>query len=165
MKAHRDEANASINDSDNVLLLRPARAGSGVPVARLHRQAAGRVVSNPAIVMAQIHYLEADKAELFAEFFETKMRPRIEAMGVPVLAQFTTETSPNTFPRLPVREHDHVFIWFSGFANRAACHKALERLRATQVWRDGASDPILHQLERKPEVLRLAPAARSAWQA
>lgn len=93
------------------------------------------------------------------------MRPRIEALGVPVLAQFANETSANTFPRLPIREHDHVFIWFSSFASPAACDHSLARLRAAQSWRDGASDPILHQLERKPELLRLAPAARSAWRA
>lgn len=60
-KAHRDEANASINDFDNVLLLRPARPGSGVPVARQHRAPAGRTAPTSAVIAAHIHYVEADK--------------------------------------------------------------------------------------------------------
>jgi hypothetical protein len=161
-KSKRDEANASINDSDNVLLLRPASPGSGFATSRLRRPPRGRPVPKAGVVLANLHYVDADMVQTFADFFEARMRPKIEALGVPVIAQFATEASANNFPRLPVREKDHVFLWFSAFPNVAACDRAIAQLRNGQSWREGASDPILHQLERKPEMLRLAPGDRSA---
>ena len=41
-----------------------------------------------------------------------------------MLASFITETYPNTFPRLPVREDANVFVWFSHFPDREAYEKA-----------------------------------------
>ena len=49
----------------------------------------------------------------FAAHFEAVVRPQARAAGARVLATFATETSPNTFPQLPVREKDHVFVWFA----------------------------------------------------
>jgi hypothetical protein len=117
------------------------------------------------VLVASIHYVDPDMIERFADFFQTAMKPRLQALGVPVFAEFTTEASENTFKGLPVRERDHVFVWFSSFANRTDCDARLLSVRASQAWREGASDPILHQLARKPEVLRLSPQSRSALRA
>ena len=62
------------------------------------------------------------------------------------LARFVTEPSANTFPRLPVREGESVFIWFGAYQNAAAFEK--ERSSLTQV-------------PRRTEVLRLEPTPRS----
>lgn len=164
-KQHSREANTAMMDSDNVLLLHPARAGSGIPIARLQRPAAGAAAGDAGIVVAGIHYLDADMVEPFVDFFRTAMKPRLEALGVPVFAEFTTETSENTFKGLPVREHDRVFVWLSSFASVADCDARLLSLRASQSWREAAPDPILHQLARKPEILRLSSRSRSALRA
>jgi len=161
-KQHNREANGAMIDSDNVLLLRPARPGSGVPVARLRRPGPGATNGDAGVVVASIHYLDADMVDPFVEFFRTAMKPRLHALGVPVLAEFTTETSENTFRGLPVRERDRVFVWLSSFATRSECDARLLSLRASQRWREDASDRILHQLARKPEILRLSPRSRSA---
>jgi hypothetical protein len=160
-QAHRAAANATIVDSDNVLLLRPAWTGAGFPTARLHRPARGVTPRDHAVVIASLHYLDPDMVQPFTDFFAAAMRPKLEAIGIRITAAFATETSPNTFPRLPVRERERVFVWFSSFPSADEADRKLAALRRSQTWRDGAPDPILHQLARKPEVLRLAPAARS----
>lgn len=165
-KSKRDAANASINDSDNVLLLRPAQPGSGFAAERLRQPPPGHAPErSDGLVVASLHYVEEDQLAPFAGFFEQKMRPRIEALGIPVIAQFATELSANNFPRLTIREKDRVFVWFTHFPSEAERARRFAALHEAQSWREGASDPILHQLERKPEVLRLAPAGRSALRA
>ena len=101
-RAHRDEANATMIDSDNVLLLRPARPGAGFP-ARPPRGDGGHLV-------ATIYPLGA-AAAFAAWFFETQ--------GGRALAAFVTEPSANNFPRLPVREGENVFVSLAAAADDA----------------------------------------------
>jgi hypothetical protein len=152
-KAHREAANATMIDSDNVLLLRPARASSGFAGAERDQRAAG-------IVTASIFYLGRTSAEAFAAFFAETMRPRLESLGANVLAEFVTETRPNNFPALPVREEDAVFVWFGRFDSEEAQKAFSERLRRESGWRDAPQ--LLPALMRKPEFLRLAPTPLSA---
>ena len=150
-KAHRAAANATILDSDNVLLLRPAPSGGGF---------AARTSRRGGEILGFIHYLDDALTAPFADFFETNIRPRAQADGAQVLASFVSETTPNTFPQLPVREKDRVFVWFARPpAGQAAAF--LERWRKRTGWRDTAGDPLLPAFMRKPEVLRLQPTARS----
>jgi hypothetical protein len=154
-KAHREAANATMIDSDNVLLLRPARAGSGLAPAKRDQCPAG-------IVTASIFYLGKTPAEAFAAFFAETMRPWLESLGASVLAEFVTETHPNDFPALPVREEDTVFVWFGRFDAEEAQQTFSERLRRESGWRDAAPPELLPALMRKPEFLRLAPTPLSA---
>jgi hypothetical protein len=161
-KAHRNAANATIVDSDNVLLLREERPGSGFARTRLQPRAAPGAAPRPAgVVAASLHYLDTDQTDAFATFFDQAMRPVIAANGIEVMACFVTETAENNFKGLPVRERERVLVWFAGFPDIATLDRRMAALRAAQTWREGASDPMLHQLERKPEVLRLAPTPRS----
>ncbi len=155
-KAHREAANATMVDSDNVLLLRPARASSGFAAAERDQRAAG-------IVTASIFYLgKKTPAEAFATFFAETMRPRFESLGASVLAELVTETRPNNFPVLPVREEDAVFVWFGRFDGEEAQQAFSERLRRESAWRDAAPPELLPASMRKPEFLRLAPTPLSA---
>jgi hypothetical protein len=142
-QAHRDAANATMLDSDNVLLLRSAEASEAPGDAR-------------GDVVAFIHYLDDASTQPFAAFFETHLRPLIEADSAAILKTFVSETSPNSFPRLPIREHDRVFVWLArsgpGF---------LDRWRRRSGWRDAAGEALLPAFMRKPEMLRLQPTARS----
>jgi quinol monooxygenase YgiN len=148
-KAHREAANATMLDSDNVLLLRPARPGGGFQ---------GR--TGPGEVLAFIHYLDDATTAPFAAFFEREVRHEVEAAGGRVLGAFATETSPNTFPQLPIREKDRVFVWFAkpGAGGEAGF---LDAWRRRSGWRDQAGEALLPAFMRKPEMLRLMPAARS----
>jgi hypothetical protein len=76
-------------------------------------------------------------------------------------AYFLTETSENTFPTLPVREGENVFVWFSRFADAAACERSFQALDQSRRWRDEISNNLQRFLIKPPEVLRLSPTARS----
>jgi quinol monooxygenase YgiN len=78
-KAHREAANATMLDSDNVLLLHPTGAVGGFDLDGFRHDASAQ----GNIVVATIHYLDAGAASDFASFFDTAMRSRITA---PVLA-------------------------------------------------------------------------------
>jgi hypothetical protein len=155
-QAHRNAANATMLDSDNVLLLKPAAPGGGFELGPRGAARSG------AVVTAALHYLTDEQVAPFAAFFESHMRPTIEADGAPVLASFVTETAANTFPRLPVRTADRVFVWFSRFDDATAEAIFRQRHRARAGWRDAAPETLLPAFARKPEVLRLSPTARSA---
>lgn len=120
--AHREAANATMIDSDDVLLLRPG--------ANVKAEAKGALV---AITV------QALGAETEARF-ERQTRPDLERAGAQVLAWWVTESAANTFPRLPVREGQKVLVWLATYpdpmahaaclaAVQAAGAKVLQRLR------------------------------------
>ena len=153
-QANRSAANATMLDSDNVLLLHPSAAGFGFG-------ADAPVHTSTGIVGATIHYLGSVTTAQFAQFFAQSMQPRLEASGVQPIASFVTEERANNFPRLPVREHDRAFIWFARWASVSEEESSAARVAAWTGWRDSAPEAVLPALMRKPERLRLAPTRRS----
>jgi hypothetical protein len=158
-KAHRDAANACIADSDDVLLLHEAWPGSGLPPSAAPRAPAGKgPTSQPGLVVATVCY-PADSAR-FTGFFRDSMRPRMAAAGVELLGAFAREQSPNNFPRLPVREGEEVFVWFTRFKDAAAREAATTRLTSAPGW------PVVEaelgkRFARPPYELLLQPTRRS----
>ena len=153
--AHRAAANATMLDSGNVLLLRPyCEPAPAASVARPLPRTTG-------MLRLTLHYLGAVEPLHFAEFFETHWAPRIETRGVPILGRFVTESSPNNYAPLPVREGESVFAWLARLDSAAAERTFSVALAADSGWRDGVSEELLPALMRKPEVLRLAPTASS----
>jgi len=114
------------------------------------------------MVVATIYYLWRDPGEGFATFFDTRMRPALEAAGLPVLGAFVPETQPNDIPRLPVRLGEKLFVWFTRVANQAAYDRAQARLHALPAWRGAVAAALADAEERAPQLLRLAPTPRSA---
>ncbi len=104
-RLHCDAANATMVDSDNVLLLRSADCEAGIELSSM-------LVSAPLFCLT---YSFADEGELnaFAAEFAGRHRAQLERNGGSILATFVTEPSENTFPRLPVREGEHTFVAFS----------------------------------------------------
>jgi len=156
-QAHRGEANPLLEDNDNVLLLKPASAA-------LAFAAQGQRAAAPAragLVVATIHYLWKDPAEGFSAFFAGRMAPELAEAGLPVLGAYVPENAENTFPRLPVRQHEKVFVWFARIDDEAAYAAALRRLRARPAWREGIARALDDHEERSAQVLRLAPTPRS----
>lgn len=153
---HRDAANATMTDFDDVLLLRPARNASGFPERGERPPAGGTRASSGGLVVATICYLDVPEEAGFLRFFEDVLGPMLTATGAPPLAYFVTETSTNNYPALPVRENERVFAWFSSFPDESAyeTHVASERDA-------GIFDALERRLKLPPEVLKLSPTARS----
>jgi hypothetical protein len=150
-QAHRDAANATMIDSDNVLLLRAARSGAAFRPGD-QRPAGGADGNRTGIVSAAILYLRtAGTGRAAVDVFESTVAPAIAAAGGSLLGYFVSETSRNDFPRLPVRENEPVLAWFAGFADEPD---------STIVAR-AASPFAKARLSRRIEHLRLAPTPRS----
>jgi hypothetical protein len=157
-KAHRDAANATMIDSDNVLLLRPASPTSAFQLEHATRAPLGSSSNREGLLVATIYHLGKTKGADFASFFEGELKPSFAKAGISVLASFITETHPNTFPRLPVREDANVFVWFSRFPDREAYEKSAvaESARQPRVGTD-----LAELTKERPKVLLLSPTARS----
>ena len=151
--AHSRAANATMVDSDNVLLLRPGRPDSAFHLPACREQAD----ASTGYVAAVILHLEpgADDSDIVS-FFECAIAPGVAAAGGSVLAYFVTEPSRNTFPALPVREDVNVFVFFVGCGDRLTLERVADpgcRLAQTTAEAPG--------LACSAEKLRLEPTARS----
>ncbi|MCW6533662.1 putative quinol monooxygenase [Sphingomonas lycopersici] len=146
-QAHRNAANAMILDSDNVLLLK-----------RISGPVGPKALGNKGVTRIAIHRLRDVDPAAFAAFFDARMRAEIRAAGGALIATLASEAAANNFPRLPVREHDPVFLWIAHFPDEAGERGFDTRLHARSGWRDGIADSLLPALMQKPEVLRLAPS-------
>ncbi len=160
-KAHRDAANATMIDSDNVLLLSLPPGACGFSLRDRRRPPPGRQITQNGFVAATIYYFDAPVTAEFPHYFENTIQPVLEQAGACVLAHFITEDSPNTFPRLPVREGEYAFVWFAGFSDQEAHKNHLARLRKSGAWMDEIEPFLKKNLSGRPEVLRLAPTPRS----
>jgi hypothetical protein len=159
-KTHRDAANATMIDSDNVLLLRPANPKSGFEFAQAKRPRIGANEIPKGLVVATIYYLKEGAEPDFPNFFERELRPMVEQTGASVLASFVTENHPNTFPRLPVREDANVFVWFSRFPDRGAYDKCAAAVGESMRQRE-VTTKLTELTKGQSEVLLLSPTPRS----
>jgi hypothetical protein len=135
-RTHRNAANATMIDSENVLLLRRARAtwalaSPGAP--RPHRDAEAALPQSVFVLMVAALAAAPDGA--FKRTFER-----------------------DALPRLPVREGEPVFAWLSRSASGGAADQALARWDASPravaaVW--------LRLGIREVQRMRLQPCARS----
>ncbi|QFU88691.1 NIPSNAP family protein [Amycolatopsis sp. YIM 10] len=134
---HGPAANATMLDSDDVLLLRPARPDSGfVPVT----------TASTGVYTATICVVTTPD---FGSFFAESVSRQLDQ---PPLAQLETLAVENNFPRLPVREGERIFIWFSRFADEESARK--------QAWRERVD--FGNTLDAEPLTLVLHPTAGSA---
>jgi hypothetical protein len=158
-KAHGPAANATMVDSDDVLLMTPLTAdepfdgdpthppvGSAPPASRfdltvclLDRPADGEVVDQ----------VSREVVPLLAEL-----------AGAPVAA-FASADVPNTFPALPVREDEPVVGWLVRLADAAAHAAYRRRLDASERWQRDLWPRLTPLLRGAPLRLRLAPTGRS----
>ena len=160
-KAHRETANTTMVDSDNVLLLRPASPTSGFSLENRERPTRASNDGRGELMVATIYHFDAPVSADFLEFVEQKLKPLIADAGASVVAYFASEHSENTFPALPVREGENVFVWFSRFNDPVAYELYLAALARSQRWRGEISEELARRLKRTPEILKLSPTARS----
>lgn len=160
-QAHRSAANATMVDSDDVLLLRVVRDGPGFSGGERQRAPLGASEMPRSLVVANVYYFASNVDASFLEFFEKRVSPAFCAADMPVRATYVTETAPNDFPRLPVREKERVFVWFAVHPDRSAYEQSLARLERTAEW-TAIKNELRSKLAQDPEVHRLAPTSRSA---
>jgi hypothetical protein len=160
-KTHRAAANATMIDSDNVLLLHPVHPTSGFSLQSGKRQARESRAVPPGFVAATVYYFNHPANSDFINYFENTMHPELMEADIALLAYFVTEDSPNTFPALPVREGEYVFAWFAGFRDQDAYESHLVKLEESIPWRHEISRVLKKYLRSKPERLRLTPTPRS----
>src|SRR6266849_4587502 len=160
-KAHREAANATMVDSDNVLLLRPALPTSGFSLENMKRPPVGADKVPASLVVATIYYFEAPVTADFVDFFEHTLKQAATSLGASISAYFVTENSENTFPALPVREGENVFVWFSMFRDPAGYANYEAALSGSEQWRGEVSTGLALHVKKAPEILKLSPTARS----
>lgn len=146
--ARRNEANTTMVDSDDVLLLRPV-AGSAL---RNGRAPIGATETAGSVIVATTYFLHPNAEGDFAAFFARDVAPALDATP---FATFATEHSPNSYPRLPVRENERVFLTLTHYESASALAAAAPvAAKVTQA--------IARHIVRPTETLRLQPSARSA---
>jgi NIPSNAP len=160
-KAHSARANATMIDSDNVLLLRPVTSRSGFPAATAARPPADRTMPPPSRVLATLYYRDRPFDKVFMDFFDGQVGPVLAETGASPLACLQTEQAENTFPALPVRTGENVFVWFARFPSLDHLSTHLSRLECSDQWRNRVLPALSAQLTSSPQQLRLAPTARS----
>jgi NIPSNAP len=144
---HRDAANATMIDSSDVLLLRPAAPGSAFPAVDRVPQA--NESRDEGVVHATIVMLESPTQTAGAvDYFERTLAPSLRESGGSILGYYSTLSERNTFPRLPVREGETVFVFFVGYAG-GSVRETMPAWRAALVAEPG------------PQTLRLSPTSRS----
>ena len=159
--AHRAAANATMIDADDVLLLRPAWPGAGVVIDIARRAPVGATALPRGVLGATVYSLAvAAGAELVA-LARDRLIPTWCAGGADVVGCYVTEPAPNDFPRLPVREGEHVLVVLAMFDDDDA-QRSFAPSGASQ--RDVAAE-LSRFLAAAPRTLRLAPTARSAMHA
>jgi len=160
-KTHREVANTTMIDSDNVLLLRPVHANAGFPFSPSGRLPLGVTQLAKGLLVATIYYFDAPVDKEFTDFFDQILRPMLVSAGASILACLVTESSPNNFPALPVREGENVYIWFSRFPRAAAYERYLVTLDRSPHWSGQISEELMRRLKGHPQILKLMPTARS----
>ncbi len=155
-RAHREAANATMRDSDDVLLLREAWAGSGFAAAG-DRPAVGESgEEDRGLVEATILSLERPADELDLAHLREAVATAVRATEARLLACLVTEQSPNDFPVLPVREGEHVIVWFTGYPSLCAYLEVRPSLPDLASLTEGWPHAVVGA-----EALRLVPTRRS----
>ena len=158
-KQHRDAANATMVDSDDVLLLRPLGCDQGLLAALQPRAAAGAAASATGVFTITVCPLRVPATDALVHAFDQCVHPWWVGVGGDLLACWVTEPAPNNFPRLPVREGEPVVAWLTRFDDAAAQGRHAALLQASGClerpeWRA--------LLSGEATQLRLAPTPRSA---
>jgi quinol monooxygenase YgiN len=154
--AHREAANATMAEFDDVLLLRPVAPGAGFSSDGDGRPSVGAAVPS-ALVVASVFPARTDD---LVDLLTDRVEPLLAATGSNRLALLETEPAENSFPRLPVREGESVVVRFSRFDSPEAHAAHLERLDREPLWPQARAE-LAARLAGAVQHLRLQPAARS----
>lgn len=158
-REHRDAANATMIDVSDVLLLKPASPGSGIALPAV-RPGIDAPDADGGLVLATIYRLTEPADAALLALFATAIAPAHRRAGAVVFGSYATEASENTFPRLSVREGEHVFVWLAGFENAASHAAYRSALAADPHWRE-AEAALRRRLAAPAQAIELSPTRRS----
>ncbi len=120
-------------------------------------------MDGPGLLVVTIVSLKKEAASGFATAFERTVRPALVETGASVIATFETDSSPNTFPALPVREGEHVFVWLTPFRDAADHAAHLSRRAASERWRGEVEPLLMTSSMGATETLRLEATSGSSY--
>jgi quinol monooxygenase YgiN len=160
-QAHRDAANATMVDSDDVFLLRPAWPGAGIEAAGAHRAAPGATATPPGLLDASVFPLRAPAGSDLLALCREVLSPVLRQGGARRIGWYVSEARPNDFARLPVREGEPVLLGLALFDSLAA----FDAFARSGAWARDAQPALAPWLARPAESHRLVPTARSALHA
>jgi hypothetical protein len=103
---HQDAANATMIDSDNVMLLRAVTEHDALPTHRPNQRGT-RTPTGLVVVVAE--YVEHVNEATIASF-KSEVIPELHRSGCRSLGVYATKAAPNTYTRLPVRT-DRAIVW------------------------------------------------------
>jgi hypothetical protein len=146
---HREQANDTMLDSDDVLLLRPARPETTFRISTSDRSGTFQE-TRAATVLAGIYRMPAPPDDGLVSRFESGIVPMLRANGIDLQGLFVTESARNTFPRLPVREGENVLVWFG----------TIEPRQGSENWREWILDAS-RLGQGSMALLELEPTSRS----
>lgn len=106
--AHGSAANATMIDSDDVLMLKPA--GAGRAFAHRPERPVGAFADAGGPIIVATHHFPADFAEDGLRQEAARIAGAAGAAGATVLASLVSDHSPNGFSRLPVRTEANVVV-------------------------------------------------------
>lgn len=154
---HRTAANATMLDSDDVRLLRPAWPGAELRPLPWRPSSAATGAATGLLVALVVSLREPPSDALLALAGDCRTGGIPEESGPQWVAWYVTEVAPNDFPALPVREGP-VLAAFASF-------DGIARLDAADAWARETAHWLGDNAAGKPEVRRLVPTARSRTRA
>jgi hypothetical protein len=160
-QAHRTAANDTISDLSNVFLLRPARAATDFRLDPANRPKRDAEDLAGGVIIATIYAFDAPVDPRFVDFFENTVIPLLRKEGATPLGYFVTESAENTYPELPVREGENVFVRFASFADEAAYSSSHSALTQNQEWITSIVPALQMWGASHEETLELLPTRRS----
>lgn len=156
--SHREAANATMIDSDDVLLLRPAWPGAEV---RLSEPRGDGAAPAAGLLDAAVFHLAQPAGDALLQLARGPLYECLRAGGATWTAWYVIDTTPNDFSRLPVREGTKVLAGFALFPDAAT----FDAFAAGGSWSREAAPLLAPYLQGEPELRRLAPTSRSAIRA
>jgi len=103
---HQDEANATMIDSDNVMLLRAVSDSDALPPHRPNQRDMRKPTGLVVVVAEQVDHINVEAIGSF----KSEVIPDLHQSGCRTLGVYAAEAAPNTFARLPVRT-DRTIVW------------------------------------------------------
>ncbi|MDT9687361.1 NIPSNAP family protein [Streptomyces sp. P9(2023)] len=157
---HGPQANATMIDSDDVLLLRSLSGASGITTVVPSRRPPVGAPAPERFVSATLWSFPPGRQDGIA-LIRDGLLPVLHRTGPAPFAALTTETAHNTFARLPIRTGENVAAVFTSYPDERAYRQHLAQVRADPLVRDEILPGIEREQTAAPRTLRLAPAGRS----
>jgi hypothetical protein len=150
--SRRNEANATMIDSDDVLQLRPISGDFTRGLTT--RPPVGASALPQTLIVATTYLLPPRSDGAFTALFAQEALPLLRDLRLAPFASFATEHAPNSYPRLPVRENETVFVTLTHFPSAQAYADIRTDL-------EGIAERLAPHTIASAQTLRLQPTARS----